>query len=79
MINKLEYTNSHELIFLDQTFLPLKEKNVKTKDYRDIVEAIVKLRIRGAPLIGIAAAYGVILGVHHFKSENKKNFRKSVV
>lgn len=74
MIDKLEYTNKHELIFLDQTLLPLKQKYVKTKNYKDVIEAITGLKIRGAPLIGIAAAYGVVLGVHHFKSENRKNF-----
>ncbi len=74
MIDKLEYTNKHELIFLDQTLLPLKEKYVKAKNYKDVIEAIVKLRVRGAPLIGIAAAYGVVMGVQYFKSENRKNF-----
>lgn len=74
MIDKLEYTNKHELVFLDQTLLPLKKKLIKTKNYKDVIEAITALKIRGAPLIGIAAAYGVVLGVHHFKSENRKNF-----
>lgn len=74
MIDKLEYTNKHELIFLDQTLLPFKEKYVKTKSYKDVAEAITKLQIRGAPLIGIAAAYGIVLGVHHYKTENIKNF-----
>lgn len=74
MIDKLEYTNKHELIFLDQSLLPLKEKYVKTKHYKDVVEAIKRLQVRGAPLIGIAAAYGVVMAVHHFKSENPKNF-----
>ncbi len=74
MIDKLEYTNKHELIFLDQTQLPLKEKYVKTKNYKDVVEAIKALQIRGAPLIGIAAGYGVVLAIHHFKTENPKNF-----
>jgi len=74
MIDKLEYTNKHELIFLDQTLLPSKEKYVKTKNYKDVVDAIVKLKIRGAPLIGIAAAYGIVMGVHHYKTENRKNF-----
>jgi methylthioribose-1-phosphate isomerase len=72
MIDKLEYTNKHELIFLDQTLLPLKEKYVKTRDYKDVVDAIVKLKIRGAPLIGIAAAYGVVLGINNFKAEKKR-------
>lgn len=74
MTDKLEYTNKHELIFLDQTLLPLKEKYVKTRNYKDVIEAIKALRIRGAPLIGIAAAYGVVMAVHHFKSDNPKNF-----
>jgi methylthioribose-1-phosphate isomerase len=74
MIDTLEYTNKHELVFLDQTLLPLKEKYVSVKDYKDVIDAIISLKIRGAPLIGIAAAYGVVMGVHCFKSENRKNF-----
>ncbi len=75
MIEKLRYTDNNELIFLDQTLLPLKEKFIKTKDYKDVAEAIVELKIRGAPLIGIAAAYGVVLGMQYFRSDNKKNFQ----
>ena len=70
MIKKLEYTDDDELIFLDQTLLPRKEKYVKTKDYKDIIEAIKKLQIRGAPLIGIAGAYGIVLGMNQFKTDN---------
>lgn len=73
MINKLEYTNNHELIFLDQTLLPLKRKFIKTKNYKDAAEAIADLKIRGAPLIGIAAAYAVVMAVHQYKTNNKKN------
>ncbi len=74
MIEKLTFTDNNELIFLDQTLLPVKEKYVKTKNYKDVLDAIIKLKIRGAPLIGIAAAYGVVLGAVQFKSDNKKNF-----
>lgn len=74
MIDKLEYTNKHELVILDQTLLPLKEKYLKLKDYKEVVEAIISLRVRGAPLIGIAAAYGAVTGVHNFKGDNRKNF-----
>jgi methylthioribose-1-phosphate isomerase len=74
MIDKLEYTNKHELIFLDQELLPLKEKYQKTKNYKDVAEAIASLKIRGAPLIGIAAAYGVVMGVHHYNTDNRKNY-----
>ncbi|MCX7878583.1 MAG: S-methyl-5-thioribose-1-phosphate isomerase [Ignavibacteria bacterium] len=70
----MEYTNKHEIIFLDQSLLPLKEKYIRTKDYKDVCEAISSLKIRGAPLIGIAAAYAIVLAVHYFKGENRKNF-----
>ena len=62
MINKFEYTDKNEIIFLDQSLLPLKEKYIKTKDYKDIINAIIELKVRGAPLIGIAAAYGLCWG-----------------
>jgi methylthioribose-1-phosphate isomerase len=74
MIEKLRYTDDNELIFLDQSLLPLKEKYVKTRDYRDVLKAISELKVRGAPLIGITAAYGVVLGIQKFSSENIKNF-----
>ena len=51
------------LTLLDQTLLP---NEVKLRDYRDaegVWEAIKMLRVRGAPAIGVAAAYGLVLGV----------------
>lgn len=54
------------LRFLDQTALPLRETVVETTDYRHVLEAIRSLRVRGAPLIGIAAAYGVVLAAREF-------------
>jgi methylthioribose-1-phosphate isomerase len=47
--------------FLDQTLLPGEESYVETADYRVVAGAIRALAIRGAPLIGIAAAYAVVL------------------
>ena len=49
------------LRFLDQTRLPTEEVMIETADHRDVLEAIRTLRRRGAPLIGITAAYGVVL------------------
>lgn len=48
--------------FLDQTGLPLREAYVQTTDPAVVAEAIRSLRIRGAPAIGVAAAFGVALG-----------------
>ncbi len=49
------------LRFLDQTLLPLQTRYVLTAEYRAVIDALKRLAIRGAPLIGIAAAYGVAL------------------
>src|SRR5688572_28336011 len=46
---------------LDQRRLPGGEHWIETSSYRDVIEAIGTLAVRGAPLIGIAAAYGVAL------------------
>jgi len=47
--------------FVDQTPLPFKEEIHSTENFQEIAEAIKRLAIRGAPLIGIAAAYAVAL------------------
>lgn len=50
-----------ELLLLDCTKLPLKEEYIKCKRYSDLISAINSLAVRGAPAIGIAAAYGMVL------------------
>ncbi len=50
--------------FLDQTALPSNERYVETDEESVVAAAIKKLSIRGAPLIGIAAAYGVVLAMN---------------
>src|SRR3712207_1170781 len=47
---------------LDQTLLPRRVEVVDCRDVDTVVEAISALRVRGAPAIGVAAAYGVVLG-----------------
>lgn len=51
------------LELIDQTLLPLQLKALSIATIEDAFEAIVMLRVRGAPAIGIAAAYGVVLGI----------------
>ncbi len=48
---------------LDQTRLPWAEVELELRDAEAVAEAIRRLAIRGAPLIGVAAAYGVALAV----------------
>lgn len=51
------------LEILDQTLLPLEERFVQLHSAADVAEAIAKLRVRGAPAIGIAAAMGLCVAV----------------
>lgn len=51
------------LLLLDQTLLPLEVREVECRSVADVHEAIRSLRVRGAPAIGVAAAYGVVIGV----------------
>jgi len=46
---------------LDQTELPARERELDLRSAQEVAEAIRRLAIRGAPLIGVAAAYGVAL------------------
>jgi len=51
------------LRMIDQTLLPGELREIDCHDVASVWEAIKMLRVRGAPAIGIAAAYGVVLGV----------------
>jgi len=58
----LKFEND-KLSFIDQTKLPDEENYISTDDYNRIAEAIERLEIRGAPLIGIAALYALALAI----------------
>lgn len=49
------------LVLLDCTKLPVKEEYIICRNYTDLIDAINCLAVRGAPAIGIAAAYGAVL------------------
>lgn len=50
------------LVLIDQTRLPSELLHLSCSDVETVWEAIKMLRVRGAPAIGIAAAYGVVIG-----------------
>ena len=51
------------LIILDQTLLPGEEKYIYLETKEDVWQAIKKLQVRGAPAIGVCAAYGVYVAI----------------
>ena len=59
---------------LDQTKLPQEEVYLELSHYQDIASAIKKLKIRGAPAIGVAGAYGIALGALEIKAESRADF-----
>jgi methylthioribose-1-phosphate isomerase len=59
---------------LDQTKLPLKEVWKECKTLKQGFEAIRKLEVRGAPLIGVFAAYCIVVAMKSFPSSKEKFF-----
>jgi methylthioribose-1-phosphate isomerase len=57
------------LVIIDQRKLPLQETYVRCRTYIQVAQAIEKMVIRGAPAIGIAAAYGLVLGTLALSAE----------
>jgi methylthioribose-1-phosphate isomerase len=52
-------------VFLDQRRLPLQEIEVECRTSAEVAEAIRTMVVRGAPAIGVAAAYGIALAAKH--------------
>ncbi len=65
MLRPLEWTGDAQghLRLLDQTLLPAETRWLDVRDVPTLYEAIQMLRVRGAPAIGVSAAYGVVLGM----------------
>src|SRR5437773_3396993 len=62
MLQTIAWTG-HAVRLLDQTRLPLETVYVEITDEKQMWDAIKRLVVRGAPAIGVAAAFGVYLGV----------------
>ncbi len=62
------------LVLLDQTRLPTELVTIECRDVDTVSEAIRSLRVRGAPAIGIAAAYAVSLGMQRATATNHDEF-----
>ena len=66
------------LRILDQARLPHRLVYRELRDAEGVAQAIRGLRVRGAPLIGIAAAYGVVLGARGLPVSSLPEFRKGL-
>jgi len=73
MITPVEFRDN-KLIIIDQTQLPDQLVYVELCDYREVVAAIKQMKVRGAPAIGVAAAYGIALGAQDIRADTRAKF-----
>ncbi len=66
------------LCLIDQTLLPETVTEISCRSVEQVWEAIKSLRVRGAPAIGVSAAYGVVLGSQSHRSEPLPRFLNRV-
>jgi len=59
---------------IDQRLLPTEEKWLMLKTYTEVAAAIKDMVVRGAPAIGVSAAYGIALGAKNFVGTNMADF-----
>ncbi|HEX9972512.1 MAG TPA: S-methyl-5-thioribose-1-phosphate isomerase [bacterium] len=70
----IEWKNDRAII-IDQTKLPTEEKYLEITNYREMAKAIKQLKIRGAPAIGIAGAFGVCLAANEINATDMNVFK----
>jgi len=65
-------------VTIDQTVLPGKEVWIELRTCEQVASALKEMKIRGAPLIGVAAAYGVALTAFHSKTQNREDIMREL-
>ncbi len=76
-IAPVKWADEH-LLLLDQTRLPVETIYLELTTAEQVWEAIRHLQVRGAPAIGMAAAYGLYLGIRDSKAESSASFREEL-
>jgi methylthioribose-1-phosphate isomerase len=76
-IRAIRWEDDH-LILLDQRVLPLVESYIEFIDAQSVAEAIRNMVVRGAPAIGITAAYGVVLAARSHLQQSAQHWREAV-
>jgi methylthioribose-1-phosphate isomerase len=66
------------VVTIDQTVLPRKEVWIELGTCQQVASALKEMKIRGAPLIGVAAAYGMALTAHHSKAQKREDFMREL-
>ena len=68
----------NRLRLLDQRLLPACVEHVELERWQDVVSAIQTMQVRGAPAIGVAGAYGVVLAAQALCHLDTQSFRQEI-
>ena len=66
------------VVTIDQTKLPSEEKYIRIRTCSEMADAIKTMKIRGAPVLGVAAAYGLALAAYHSRAKTKEDLLKEI-
>jgi methylthioribose-1-phosphate isomerase len=76
-VRALEWTNNR-LRLLDQTLLPTRVQYTELERWPEVVTAITSMQVRGAPALGVAGAYAVVLAALELKELPLDEFREKL-
>ena len=65
---------NNSVLLIDQTRLPSEYTVVEIHRSEDMAQAITTMIVRGAPAIGVAAAYGMYLGAREIETSDNQEF-----
>lgn len=75
MIKTISWKNN-KVVFIDQRVLPAAEKYITCTSYKQVIDAIKNLTVRGAPAIGVAASFAAALGALKLGALTPDKFRE---
>ena len=78
-VQNIRYDKDTERLYIiDQTLLPNEEREIELRTIEEMVEAIKKLRIRGAPAIGICAGYCMYVLARGIDAKDNETFYRKL-
>jgi methylthioribose-1-phosphate isomerase len=75
MVRTVEWRNG-AIVMIDQRLLPMQEVYRVYRDHREVALAIKDMVVRGAPAIGVAAAFGIALGMQRARGNPERAFER---
>jgi methylthioribose-1-phosphate isomerase len=77
-MRSIEWRESGIVVIIDQTKLPTEVVLEELRSSSEVASAIKEMKVRGAPLIGVSAAYGLALTAFNSKAENREDLMKEL-